>query len=407
MKITFLLTQSLESPGSVGRYFPLAKALVRLGHKVTVIALHHNYAALKRRIFVKDGVEVRYVAQMHVKKIGNTKQYYSPMRTLLVSTLATLRLAVEALRIPADVIHVCKTQPMNGLAAWIVHKLQGTPVYLDSDDYEAAVNRFSSLWQQKMIAWFEDWMPSFAAGITVNSSELARRFENLGYPSERIIVVPNGVDRDRFNILNNPNIEEELMKLRSSLGIARKDRVIVYVGTISLTSHALGLLFDAFLRVLEKEPNALLLVVGGGEDLALIKGIVKKVNLNHRIKFTGFVDPNVVPYFYRLAEVSVDPISSNEPNARYSLSLKLVESIAAGVPCVTVDIGDRRAIVDGAGLVVPPDDSSAFAEAILELIKDQEKMQAIRATAFLKREELFWDNKVYSFEKIYRIGVDQ
>ena len=44
MKITLLLTQSLTSPGGAGRYWPLSKSLTKLGHQVTILALHHDYA---------------------------------------------------------------------------------------------------------------------------------------------------------------------------------------------------------------------------------------------------------------------------------------------------------------------------------------------------------------------------
>ena len=96
MKITFLLTQSLESPGGNGRFFPLAKALVRAGHHVTIIALHHDFANAPVRTFTQDGVNVHYVAQMHVHKQGNHKSYYSPARLLWVTAVATWQLTWAA-----------------------------------------------------------------------------------------------------------------------------------------------------------------------------------------------------------------------------------------------------------------------------------------------------------------------
>ena len=49
MRIHFLLTQDLESPSGLGRYFPMARELVRLGHQVTISALHSDYANLKHK----------------------------------------------------------------------------------------------------------------------------------------------------------------------------------------------------------------------------------------------------------------------------------------------------------------------------------------------------------------------
>ena len=92
MRLTLLLTQSLDSPGGTGRFMPLAKSLVGLGHEVTILALHHDYRRLSTRQFIDQGLRVWYVGQMHVKKDGSHKTYYGPLSLLAVSSLATLRL---------------------------------------------------------------------------------------------------------------------------------------------------------------------------------------------------------------------------------------------------------------------------------------------------------------------------
>ena len=400
MRITFLLTQSLESPGGVGRFMPLAKSLARLGHQVTILALHHDYAHLKQRRFIRDNVDVWYVGQMHVRKFGSQKVYYSSLTLLAVTAISTIRLALAALRTPSDVVHVCKTQPMNGAAGWVVHMLRRTPVYLDSDDYEAVNNRFGGRWQQRIVAWFEDWMPSFASGITANTTFIAKRFRELGYPAERIRLVPNGVDRDRFVLLDRPDLPQMLDELRQSLRIREQDRVIVYVGSLSLVSHAIDLLLEAFAAVMQLEPDALVLFVGGGEDLERMQQRAVALRVSERVRFLGQVPADRIPLYYRLGEVSVDPRYDSLP-AQSSLSLKLVESIAAGVPCVTTDIGDRRHIVGAAGVAVTPDDAHALATGILSILNDAERSTSMRAAARAMREPLFWENRVRLFASIY------
>lgn len=401
MKITFLLTQSLNDPGGSGRFFPIAKSLARQGHEVTILALHPDYARCEDRHFVMNGVEVRYVGQMHVRKIGGRKTYFGPLRLITVAALSTLRLTEAALRTPSDAIHVCKTQPMNGVAAWVVHLLRGTAVYLDSDDYEAGHNYFSRRWQQRIVAWFEDWMPSFASGITVNTTFIAERLERLGYPAERIQLVPNGVDRDRFAVLESPELPQMLSNLRRKLAIkGGKDRVIVYVGAMRTMSHAVDLLLDAFVGVIEAEPDALLLMVGGGKDLPLVQQRATDLGISHRVRFSSHIPAEKIPVYYRLAEVSVDPRRDSIP-ARSSLSLKLVESIAAGVPCVTADVGDRRRMLGSAGIAVEPGDPETLSEAILSILNDPERAEAMRAAARQGKESLFWDQRISQFISIY------
>lgn len=392
LKITFLLTQSLESPGGGGRYFPLAKALAARGFSVVLIALHHNYRELKMRVFDLDGVQVKYVAQMHVKKSGNVKTYFSPFKLVLITIWATMRLFWEGLWIPTDVIYVCKTQPMNGFAAWLLHLVLRKPVVLDSDDFEAVNNRFTSKWQQRLVAWSEDWMPKFAAGITVGNSFIADRFEKLGYPPNQITLLPNGVERTFFAHCDN-FVASKVIVLKRKWNIEPKHRVIVYVGSMSLVSHAIDLLLEAFSKVIRSCPDALLLLVGAGEDFLELQLLVESMGLHDCVRFVGRVPVDEVMFYYQLGEVSVDPRHRTLP-AESSLSLKLLESIAAGVPCVTTDIGDRKVIMQEAGIAVPPGDAVQLAEGILQILEQPDLAATMRMMALSQRANNWWDRRV-------------
>lgn len=399
MKILFLVTQSKESPSGGGRYWPLAKALHGLNHQVTIVALHHNYRELQNREYIEDGVRVKYVGQMHVRKSGNQKTYFNPVLMVWIALLGTFKLFWSALRTECDVIHVCKTQPMNGLAAWFVRLIRGVPVYLDSDDYEAVNNRFRYDWQQKIVAWFENWLPSIAAGITVGTSYTANHFKSLGYPEEGIFIVFNGVERKRFGVLEREDVDDRVNELRSQLFLNGR-QAVVYVGSISLTSHALDVLIPAFAEVVEANPKALLLLVGSGEDMDHLREMVKALGIREHVKFIGRKPINEIPLYYRLGIVTVDPMHASL-SAESSLSLKLVESVVAGVPCVTGDIGDRRMIVDGAGLAVEPDNPTALAAGILKIMHEPELHRAMTECSLKIREEFFWDSRVRAFVKVY------
>ena len=130
MKIQFLLTQDLESPAGVGRYFPLAKALVRRGHSVLISALHPDYQHAAKKPFNLNGVMIHYVGQMHVHKHGNRKIYFNPVKLFFVVITGIIQLALAGIRETADVIHVCKSQPTNGIAAWVIHIVKKIPIYL-------------------------------------------------------------------------------------------------------------------------------------------------------------------------------------------------------------------------------------------------------------------------------------
>ena len=399
MKITFLLTQSLESPSGLGRYWPLAKELARLGHSVNVLALHHDIGTIKHRCFIEDGVKIYYVGQMHVRKLGNYKLYFSPIQLLCISMLATLQLARAALRMQADIYHVCKPHPMNGLAGLVTKVVKRKNVFLDCDDYEAFSNRFAGHWQQQIIAWFENYLPNFAVGITTNTRFMVRRLESLGYPANRIIYVPNGVDQDRFSSIN----EAEVEVLRERLGLST-NKVVLYIGTMSLSNHAVDLLIEAFGIVHQAERIASLILVGGGEDYELLKSKVVSLGLGSCTLFVGKVPSNQAPLYYRLADVSVDPVH-DDLVARARSPLKIVESLAAGVPIVTGNVGDRYELLGGgcAGKLVVPGDARALALGILEVIENpMTALEMVRSAKSL-RTKYYWDVLVKDFIQVYEL----
>ena len=399
MRIAFLLTQSLDSPSGLGRYWPISKELVRIGHQVTILALHPNFEALGRRSFTEAGVEVHYVGQMHVRKVGSQKLYFRPAQLIGVATAATLRLARAALRTPADIYHLGKAHPMNGLAAMMASTLRRRPLYLDCDDYEAGSNRFSKRWQQRGVAFFEDNLPKAAAGITVNTHFTQNRLQALGYPPEDIVYVPNGVDRERFRHLD----EASSTALKRELGLEGR-QVILYVGSLSLASHAVDLLLEAFAILYPAAPGAALLLVGGGEDLERLQRQAESLGIRPAVHFAGRIPPDQVPLYYHFADVSVDPVH-DDPAARGRSPLKIVESLVAGPPAVTADVGDRaEMLAGGGGLLVEPGDPEALAEALRAILEDASLRDQLSAAAWDGREAHFWDQLVHDFIRVYDTG---
>lgn len=403
-RILFLLTQSLDSPSGLGRYWPLAKALHKLGYQITILALHPNWAALQERQFVAEGVNIRYVTQMHVRKIGNVKTYHSSPLLLWYAALATWRLFWAALRTPTDVIHLGKPQPMNGLAGYLVSRLRHKALYVDCDDYEASINQFQNKWQRQIVAWFENHVPLQAQAITTNTKFTKNRLIALGYPAHKIVYVPNGVDYDRFAKVDYDKIET----LRQKLNLQQK-QVVLFVGTLSIASHNVDLLIKAFSKVAPQVEEAILLLVGGGQDWTELTNLVHELQLSERVIFAGRVTPDEVVNYYHLAYISVDPILDNE-TAQARSPLKIFESLAVGVPVVTSNVGDRYTMLQGSryGFLTRPGEVDSLAEGLLEALLNPQRVE--RMTATIKNEQefmkLYWNLLVTDFVKVYCLPKD-
>jgi len=386
--ILFLLTQDLQSPSGLGRYLPLATELAHKGFDVKIMALHSNFNNLVDRKMNVEGVLIEYVGPMHVKKTGSTKTYYPLIKLLLLMLRATWQLTRATFRYPADIVYVCKPHPMNSLAA-LVGKLfrVSRQIYLDCDDYEVASNRFSGEWQRQVIALFENGMPSRADIVTYNTRFTMERLRSLGVPEERLIYLPNGVDRIRFA----PSPAEQLEKLRDTLGL-RGRQVIVYVGSLSMPSHPVDLLLRAFPRVKAQFPKASLLIVGGGEELAALKAMADAMDLQDSIYFTGKIPASEAPLYFRLGTVSIDPVH-NDLVAVGRAPLKMVESWASGVPFVTADVGDRRWLAGDppAALLAQSDSEESLADALTQVLGNIDLAQSLRERGLRRVEAYNWD----------------
>jgi glycosyltransferase involved in cell wall biosynthesis len=398
MKVAFLSTSSPYSPSFMGRWFPLAKEMVRLGHTVHMLTLHHDYRPGKPR--QEDGVWVHEVGQMHVRGWGDARRPLSGWPLLRVALGATFVLLRRALQVQVDAYHICKPQPMNGLAGLLAARWSGRPCYLDCDDYEAEANHFTGWGQQAVVRWFEDTLPRHMAGVSVNTHYLAERVRQLGMLPERIVYLPNGVERARF-ARQDPGAGQ---RLRERYGLVGRP-VVLYLGTLSLAGHPLELLLEAFARVRALLPEAHLVLVGGGEDRPALERRVEEMGLPGQVTFVGAVSPDQVPDHILLGDLSVDPVL-DDLVARARSPLKLFESMASGIPVVTGDVGDRREILeDGrAGLLVPPGDPQALAEGIAALLRDPDRRRQMAAAGRERAKTYMWDRLVHTFLQVYEVG---
>jgi glycosyltransferase involved in cell wall biosynthesis len=398
MRILFLLTQDIESPSGMGRYFPLARELARLGHKTTIAALHADFDSLKQTRFDQDGVDIWYVAPMHVLKQGAQKSYYKPSRLLALAARATLALTHAALNTPTDIIHIGKPHPMNSLAGLIAKNIRGKCTLLDCDDYETTSNRYSASWQQRGVAFFENFTPRHVHHITTHNSFLRSRLLGLGIPETKITYIPNGVDFARFT----PPAPDHVEALRASLNLVGK-KVVAFVGTISMPSHPVDLLLDAFAQVHQAQPDSVLLIVGGGDEYDRLVEKARQMGLSAFVHFCGRIAPAEVPAYYRLANVVVDPVNDDD-TARGRLPLKLFESWISEVPFVTGDAGDRRLVLGSppAGMLALPGDPNSLAECILHILQNPEEASTLQQRGIERARLYSWDTLAQQAASLYQ-----
>jgi glycosyltransferase involved in cell wall biosynthesis len=179
-----------------------------------------------------------------------------------------------------------------------------------------------------------------------------------GCPREKVVVIPNGVNADQFGTAASSTAQEVL-------GAGGDGKV---VGTITRLVWKRGHeeLLEAAALVAEREPGARLLVVGDGPLRPTLEQKVKERGLEGCVRFLGAVPraARLLPHFDVFVLSSVWEGMSNG----------LLEAMAAGRPVVATRVGGNpEVVVDGeSGLLVPPRDPQAMADAVLRLLREPE-----------------------------------
>jgi glycosyltransferase involved in cell wall biosynthesis len=219
------------------------------------------------------------------------------------------------------------------------------------------------------------------------------------------VKIPNGIDTERFH----PLPEKKEAELKKELGYSPQDRIVLYVGTIR-REKGIDLLLEAWDSVLREVPQALLVIIGplcpvcsklkaGDRDfIELIRPKIgffvhgKDVHLlqnkKDRIQFLGVVDR--VERFYQVAELFAFP------SRREGMPNVVMEAMASGVPVVANDIEEVTGELiqnEREGVIVPGENTQAFAGAIIGLLNQPETRQQISQTARKKMEEQFSPSK--------------
>ncbi len=398
MRITWLLTQDIHSPSGV-RFFALAAGLVRLGHQVTILALHPDFSSLTSKAFDQAGVHIRYVAQMHVRKQGGQKTYFRPWELAWVLLWATLALTWAALHCSADVFYIGKPHPMNSIAGCVAHLWFRCSLWLDCDDYEQGSGHFQSKLQQQMVAFFETHVPHWATAVTTNTFFMQSKLMEWGIPRENILVLPNGVEETRFPA-HLP--EQEIEDCRRGLGVADSP-TLAFIGSLSLVNHPVNLLLEAFAKVIQDIPEAVLLLVGSGEDAAVIEAKVENLKLTERVRMVGRVPPDVVARYYHAAQLIVDPVYDDDA-ARGRCPLKLFESWQCGVPFVTGKVGDRAILAGNpsAAWLVEPGSVEALTQGILRVMADPILAGQLAAQGRERVRSFYWASLAQALDQFLR-----
>ena len=210
-----------------------------------------------------------------------------------------------------------------------------------------------------------------AAGLLAVCGALPDDMAAMSLPRDKITLHYTGLDRDRFRPLQHAQLRKRLGR---ELRIALPDAVPVLatVGAL-IPRKGQALVIEALSYLPE---DTVLLLVGRGEDEAMLRALAKARGVAERVHFLGSLDHDLVPLVLSAADAMVLPSASE------GLANAWIEALACGTPLVITDAGGAREVVTApeAGRIVARD-PLAIADGVRSLLADPPLREKVAALA--------------------------
>lgn len=224
------------------------------------------------------------------------------------------------------------------------------------------------------------------ADLVVLPNESYRRvaLERGRIPAERTVVVRNGPDRAGRDAA--PPIAGAL--------------VVAYAGVIN-RQDGVEVLVRAAARLERSLPGRFRFrVIGSGDDLDRVRRLAAQLGVEDSIEWTGWLTGEAYRRALHAAHVGVSP-DPDDPLARQSTMIKVVEYVAAGIPSVVADLPESRVTAGDAALYFAPGDDGALAARLVELESDPALRDRLVHEARRRAPDLLWGHSALQLQAAY------
>jgi glycosyltransferase involved in cell wall biosynthesis len=294
--------------------------------------------------------------------------------------------------------HCSKAGILGRLAA----KIGRIPIIIHTPHGHVFFGHFGVL-ASKFFLWLEKWFAFLTDRIIALTEGEKEDYLNLrvGRP-EMLVTVHSGVDINRY--LNN---ETHVIEKKQTLGLLPNEFLVGFVGWLLPIKGPLHLL-RAMANVWREHPEVTLVFVGKGELDVDLRAEVLRLNANGRVKFLGWRDD--IEELMQIFDVLVLP-SLNEGMGRV-----LVEAMASGKPVVASRVSGIPDLVKHGrtGILVPPADEDALANAIMRLVNNPQEAKSMgelgrfhslrfSLETMVEKIDEIYDGLIYSPQKIIKL----
>ena len=254
-------------------------------------------------------------------------------------------------------------------------------------------------WFRRFAWMYVRWFYKHSNVVITPSKTLQQALKSNGVKPP-VYALPNMISSFFFKN-NRATTEDEKFQneIREKYGIKPHHRIILYAGRISYEKK-LEVILKAFKQIEKLFPNAFLLIVGDGPHLKMYSKQAAQLNLKN-CAFTGFISHTKLPCIYRMGEFMITPSDTE------TQGLTVIEAMSQRLPVIGVAGGGvLDYIQDGKnGLLVPPGDYEAFAQAIIKLFENPEIISKYANNAFETAQKCSSTGFVSLIEKAFQLTM--
>ena len=214
-----------------------------------------------------------------------------------------------------------------------------------------------------------------SAIVVVSNYEKEMLVSNFGLKSE---VIHHGIDQSLIKPFDKKWAKEEI-------GFKETDFVVLFVGKLIPPKDPVTLI-KSINHASKKREDLKLIIVGTGELNEEVRSKTKRLELENRVRFFGFIKKDILRICYSAADLFVLP-SVNEP-----FGIVLLEAMAFGLPIIASDSGACPEVIGNAGVLFKQGDYQDLGEKILEVMTNL-RLRRQLAELGLKRVKQVFSNE--------------
>ena len=259
--------------------------------------------------------------------------------------------------------------PLIFRALDVAHKLVKTPILTN------------------IVKNYEKKVISNADLVLATTPHLVKYTEEMGANSKNTKYFPLGINSLDFKPMKKDNF------LIQELGLDENDRIIIFMGTLYSFS-GLDYILKNFYILQKNFKQIKFIIIGGGPELKNLKSLCLNLKLDKHVIFTGFIKQNMIPKYFSLADICLNPFIINDVTDKI-IPTKILEYMSCGKPVLSTPLKGTLELLPDENFGIVYSEQINFINSLVLLLKDKNKLIKLGDNGFHHiRENYYWDNLI-------------